>query len=148
MPSRRSAFKCASPERTLFFQQTLKTIVVINGPYGFPNPIPRWFYADLSNKCYCTTYWKHQKVVNLRRDPRATLLLETRSEYQKLKGHVVRTIAEIIDDYDLVFDTLKIIRQLVSRFAMTVSQEQSWIQSALKHPTLTFIPTNYVSWDH
>ena len=148
MPSRRSDIELSSGEQAQFLQRTQTIIVVTNGPNGFPHPMPMWFHADSSNICYCTTFRKSQKVVNLRRDPRATLLLETGHEYRELKGLVIRTKAEIIDDYDLVVETIGVLRQRMPSLGLTDSQEQSFIQSASKRVVLKFIPINYVSWSH
>ena len=46
------------------------------------------------------TYAKSQKVRNLERDPRATLLVETGHEYGELRGVEIEAEAEIHRDPD------------------------------------------------
>ena len=64
-----------------------------------------WFYADQARNCYCTTFEKSQKVLNWRRDPKATLLIESGIEYAELKGVVIYARTEVIEDREIVVDT-------------------------------------------
>jgi PPOX class probable F420-dependent enzyme len=48
------------------------------------------------------TYGKAQKVVNLRRDPRITCLVESGVAYDELRGVTVFGEAELIDDHERV----------------------------------------------
>ena len=148
MPSRRSEIQLNADEQADLLQQSQTMIVVTNGPDGFPHPMPMWFYADSSNICFCTTFRKSQKVLNLSRDPRASLLFESGQEYSQLKGLVIKTIVEIIDDYDVVVDTLRTIRQRTPALRLTESMEATLIRSASKRVVLKFVPINYISWDH
>ena len=45
-------------------------------------------------------------VLNWRRDPKATLLIESGHEYAELKGLMVRAETEIVEDQAVVVDTL------------------------------------------
>ena len=148
MKDRRDKIELSSAEVAEFIQHTQTIIVATNGPDGFPHPMPMWFYADSNHFCYCTTFRKSQKVVNIRRDRRATLLLETGREYSKLKGLVIKSKAEIIDDYDVVVDTMHTIRQRKSSLGLTDSWETTLIRSAPKRVVLKFVPISFISWDH
>ena len=44
------------------------------------------------------TYGKSQKIVNLRRDPRLTVLVATGEVYEQLKGVSIQGQAELIED--------------------------------------------------
>ena len=44
-----------------------------------------WFVVR-DGEIWCWTYRKSQKVKNIERDPRATLLIETGEEYPELRG--------------------------------------------------------------
>ena len=46
------------------------------GPRGWPHSMPMWFLVR-DGEIWVWTYAKSQKVRNLERDPRATLLIET-----------------------------------------------------------------------
>ncbi|MXZ55568.1 MAG: hypothetical protein F4227_03280 [Gammaproteobacteria bacterium] len=69
LQSVRREIELTESEQAEFLQQTHTTIVVTNEPDGYPHPIPMWFFADSTNVCYCTTFRKSQKVLNLCRDP-------------------------------------------------------------------------------
>ena len=55
------------------------------GPRGWPHSMPLW-YVSRDGEIWIWTYAKSQKVRNLERDPRATLLVETGHEYAELRG--------------------------------------------------------------
>lgn len=50
------------------------------------------------------TYGKSQKIVNLRRDPRLTVLVEAGEEYGELKGVELVGRAEVFDDRDRLLE--------------------------------------------
>ena len=148
MPSRRSALVLSSAEKAKFLQQTQTIIVVTIGPNGFPHPMPMWFHADSASICYCTTFRKSQKVENVHRDQRATLLLETGHTYSELKGLVIYANTEIIDDYDVVVGTMQLIYQQSPSLCLSKSLETTLMQTAPKRVVLKFYPLKFVSWDH
>ena len=56
--------------------------------------MPLW-YVLRGTEIWIYTYAKSQKVKNLERDPRATLLVETGHEYGELRGVQIEAEAEI-----------------------------------------------------
>ena len=75
--------------------------------------MPLW-YVPRDGEIWIYTYAKSQKVTNLERDPRATLLIETGHEYGELRGVEIEAEAEIHRDLDTVFEMAK---ALTSRYA-------------------------------
>ena len=71
------------------------------GPRGWPHSMPLW-YVLRDGEIWIWTYAKSQKVKNLERDPRATLLVETGHEYRELRGVQIEAEAELIRDLELV----------------------------------------------
>ena len=65
---------------------------------GTPHLVPMWFVVEQDGSLVFTTYGRSQKVKNLERDPRVTLLVESGERYDELKGVVIDGIAEIIRD--------------------------------------------------
>ena len=59
--------------------------------------MPLW-YVPRDGEIWIWTYAKSQKVKNLERDPRATLLIETGVEYGELRGVQIEAEAELIRD--------------------------------------------------
>src|SRR6478735_12509442 len=72
---------------------TLATI----GPSGQPHLVAMW-YAVVDGDIWLETKAKSQKAVNLRRDPRLTLMIEDGDTYDTLRGVSFDGHAEIVDD--------------------------------------------------
>jgi PPOX class probable F420-dependent enzyme len=80
-------------ERTI----TLATI----GRNGMPHLAAMW-YALADDTIIMWTNSASQKACNLRRDPRASLLLEAGDSHDELRGFCLECEAEIVTDFDPV----------------------------------------------
>ena len=69
---------------------------------GTPHLVAMW-YARHGGEIAFWTYAKSQKVVNVRRDPRLTVMVESGDKYEELKGVTIYGTARIIEDLDEVF---------------------------------------------
>lgn len=150
MPSRRELIALSREEIDAFLAEQKTVILVSNGKDGYPHPMPMWFYADATGAIHCTTFRKSQKVLNLQRDPRATLLVESGESYAELKSVLIYATAEIVDDRDAVVDTLV---RINSRGRTLTDAERQALSDAVsataeKRVLLKFPPERYVSWDH
>ena len=67
------------------------------GRGGRPHLFPPWFGVH-DRKLVFETYTRSQKIVNLRRDPRITVLLEDGLEYERLRGVMSKGTATLVDD--------------------------------------------------
>jgi nitroimidazol reductase NimA-like FMN-containing flavoprotein (pyridoxamine 5'-phosphate oxidase superfamily) len=150
MPSRREQIQLTPDQRRAYLIEQKTVIIVSNGRDGFPHPMPMWFYADHAGAIHCTTFRKSQKVLNLQRDPRATLLVESGEEYQQLKSLMAYCRTEIIDDFDAVVDTLVKINTKGLDVAPDAVQQliDAVSKTAGKRVVLKFAPERHVSWDH
>src|SRR5262245_26487566 len=150
MPSRRNSISLSSDEIRAYLDSNKTLIIVSNGRDGFPHPMPMWFYVDDRGSLYCTTFKKSQKVLNFRRDPRASLLVESGEEYAELKGVVIYADTEVIDDLDVAMDTLVRIntRGRTVDAASRAKLTEAVRKTAEKRVVLKFKPREYVSWDH
>ncbi len=64
--------------------------------------MPLW-YVVRDGTLWAWTYGKSQKVVNLRRDPRATLQVEAgQGQYDQLRGIMIEADCVLHDDLDTV----------------------------------------------
>lgn len=150
MPSRRELIQMDAPAQHAYAAEQKTLLIVSNGKDGYPHPMPMWFYADEDGSFYCTTFRKSQKVLNFRRDPKAALLIESGEEYAQLRGLLVYASTEVIDDFDVVSDTLV----KINTRGMEVDEEQvrqllsSVASTAEKRVVLKFTPERRVSWDH
>lgn len=68
---------------------------------GTPHLVTMW-YAVHDGEVAFWTYAKSQKIVNLRRDPRITVLVATGDKYEELKGVSISGRAELVEDRDEV----------------------------------------------
>lgn len=73
------------------------------GPDGTPHLVAMWF-ALVDGEIWFETKGKSQKAVNLRRDPRITVMVEDGSTYDSLRGVSLEGTADITDDPDRLWD--------------------------------------------
>lgn len=150
MPSRRELIQLTDEEIRDYLSTEKTLIIVSNGPNGYPHAMPMWFWTDGAGCLYCSTFGKSQKVMNWRRDPKATLLVESGEEYAKLKGVLIYATTEIIDDPERVVDTLVAVnagdRELDAEERAKLRETVA--PRAHKRVLLKFTPERYVTWDH
>jgi len=72
------------------------------GPDGQPHLVAMWFAVIDGDICF-ETKSKSQKAVNLRRDPRISVLVEDGQTYEDLRGVSIEGRAEVTDDPDLLW---------------------------------------------
>jgi hypothetical protein len=112
--------------------------------------MPMWFAHDDDLTIGMTTYAKSQKVLNLRRDPRCSVLFESGEVYQELRGVVLYGRAEIVDDVERVIDTLIAANKLHagSDPEQTRAIRDGMRKNASKRVLIRLRPDRIVSWDH
>jgi PPOX class probable F420-dependent enzyme len=70
---------------------------------GTPHLVTMWYVVRDGNVAFWT-YGKSQKVMNLKRDPRLTVLVATGDVYEELRGVSIAGTADIVDDPETVLD--------------------------------------------
>jgi PPOX class probable F420-dependent enzyme len=133
-----------------FLEQTKTIIICSIGKDGFPHPMPMWFGLEEDGAVIMTTFTKSQKIKNLTRDPRVTLLAEAGAAYSELRGVVIRGKAEIDAEVENVFATL---RKVSVRMGTVPAEDSEAIReglraSAKKRCLIRVRPEKVVSWDH
>ncbi len=124
-------------------------VIASNGPRGWPHSMPLWF-VPRDGEVWIWTYAKSQKVRNLERDPRATVLVEAGEQYTELRGCMIEAEAEIHDDFATV---LGFAEELTLRYAEGISEVKGDAKAALeaqapKRVAIRFVPKRTASWDH
>jgi PPOX class probable F420-dependent enzyme len=125
-------------------------VVVVSsiGPRGWPHSMPLW-YVPRDSEIWIYTYAKSQKVRNLERDPRATLLIETGHEYGELRGLQIEAEADIRRDHETVYG---LARELAARYSggtASVDEAGRALEAqARKRVAVRFEPRRLASWDH
>jgi len=110
--------------------------------------MPLWYIRD-GLAVLAWTYGKSQKVLNLERQPRATLQIEAgRDRYGELRGAMLECDVTIERDPDKVADFGL---RLMARYAGADPPPEARAgvrKQAAKRVTLRFTPTRIVTWDH
>ena len=149
MPSRREQIKLTDEEQRELIECERIAVVASNGPRGWPHVMPLWF-VPREGELWVWTYAKSQKVKNLERDPRATLLIETGTEYNELRGVQIEAEAELIRDVDRVVGFAK---ELTVRYSEGIESVEGDAAEGLraqapKRVSIHFHPKRIASWDH
>jgi PPOX class probable F420-dependent enzyme len=149
MPSRRNQIQLSEDDQRALIDGERVVVVSTLGPRGWPHVMPLW-YVPRDGEVWTWTYAKSQKVRNLERDPRATLLLETGVEYGELRGVQIEAEAELIRDIDRIVEFAK---ELTIRYSEGIESVEGDAAAALqaqapKRVAIHFHPKRIASWDH
>ena len=128
------------------------------GRDGWPHLSTMWYVVDDGHVVF-RSFTKSQKIVNLPRDPRLTVLVESGDAYAELKGVMIRGTARLVDDRDF---ELKIYGKLAAGSPMAAdgghggsggelsddALEAAFGRHAEKNTAVVVEPESIVSWDH
>jgi PPOX class probable F420-dependent enzyme len=93
--SRRDAIRMTDDEVASFLAEQRVVTCATVGPDGRPHLMPLWFVPE-DGAVLGWTYAASQKAKNLRRDPRATLQIESGDSYEELRGVMFEADTELI----------------------------------------------------
>jgi len=147
--SRRDQITLSDDEQRELLDSQRVVVVGSLGPRGWPHLMPLW-YVPRDGEVWIYTYAKSQKVRNLERDPRATLLIETGHEYTELRGVMIEAEAEINRDIEVVYPLAE---ELTLRYAEGLESLEGDAKAALeaqarKRVAIRFRALRSASWDH
>ncbi|GLP78668.1 pyridoxamine 5'-phosphate oxidase family protein [Mycobacterium antarcticum] len=114
---------------------------------GRPHLVAMW-YAVLDGEIWFETKAKSQKAVNLRRDPRLTVMIEYGSTYDSLRGVSVDAEAEIVDsDPDLL---LRVGISVWERYTGPYTDDMKPFVDQMMNNRIAVrvVPSRTRSWDH
>lgn len=149
--SRRDQIRMSDDEVRDLLRENKTIIISSIGQDGFPHPMPMWFSVDEAMVISMTTFRKSQKILNLQRDPRVSLLVESGLEYQELKGVVIYGRAELSEDLD------EIIAALLAAAGQEAPADDADAQKAMrevmqktasKRTVIRVKPERVISWNH
>jgi PPOX class probable F420-dependent enzyme len=149
MSGRRAEIHLSPDEQRELLEGERVIVVSTLGPRGWPHSMPLW-YVPRDGEIWIYTYAKSQKVRNLERDPRATLLAETGHEYGELRGIEIEAEGEVHRDLDTVFE---LAQELTVRYAgegptMDEAGVEALKAQARKRVAVRFAPKRVATWDH
>jgi PPOX class probable F420-dependent enzyme len=129
-------------EQAAFLRANRKCALATLDRNGFPHIVAMNFTAR-DGAFWMTSYGKAQKVVNIQRNPKVALMVETGQAYADLKGVMVRGHCEILDGAEAVAQV----------FAWMAEDRREprpagASRSAPKRVVLKIVPDKIVTWDH
>jgi PPOX class probable F420-dependent enzyme len=151
----RARLALTADEAATYLRDSKTLILCSTGPDGVPDPVPTWFVvdepdggSDAPGVVAMTTYGKSQKVVNLRRDPRAVGLVEDGEVYGELRGLQLTGRIEVVDDDAAVLETLVRVAAKYSDTPDSPELREGLATQASKRVLMRLHPDEVVSWDH
>ena len=141
-----------TPDEVQAFLESERHLQVATiGRDGAPHLAPMWFTMR-DGLVVFRSFTKSQKIVNLARDPRLTVLAERGAAYEELQGVMIKGDAELSADRAFV---LEIYGELTARYPMVPggalegeALEAAFGRFAEKNTAVIVHPTKVVSWDH
>jgi PPOX class probable F420-dependent enzyme len=103
MANQRAQIVMSDQEQIEFLHQSRSSTVASYGANGQIHLVAMW-YAVLDGQIWIETKAKSQKVVNLRRDPRMSFLVEAGQTYDQLRGLALEGTGVVVEDPDVVWD--------------------------------------------
>jgi general stress protein 26 len=149
VPSRRQQIAMTDDEVAAFLDQQRVLNVATIGPTGHPHVVAMW-YAMVDGRPSFWTFGKSQKVVNLRRDPRGTGLVESGDSYSELRGVELVGTGRIVEDFD---EIVTIGRTVAAKYQGSEAAESADVLAFLeaqarKRVGVVIDVERTVSWDH
>jgi nitroimidazol reductase NimA-like FMN-containing flavoprotein (pyridoxamine 5'-phosphate oxidase superfamily) len=140
--ARRPDIRLTPDEQAAFLRENRKAALATLDQHGFPHVVAMNFIVR-DGAYYMTSYGKAQKVMNIRRNPKVGVMVETGGAYAELKGVMVRGDCEIIEEPDAVAEVLSWLGE-----GRSTSRPAGATRSAPKRVALKIIPHKTTSWDH
>jgi PPOX class probable F420-dependent enzyme len=149
----RKDISMTAEEVTTFLNETSILQVATIGKDGSPHLAPMWFVMEGDTVVF-RSFTRSQKIVNLQRDPRLTVLAEDGDAYAELRGVMIKGEARLIEDPSYV---LAVYGRLAGRYALVGDSptkltdgelEAAFGRAAAKNTAVVVEPIKVASWDH
>jgi len=146
--SRRAEIVLSAAEVQGLLDERRTLICATIGRDGWPHLMPLW-YVVRDGECWSWTYARSQKVRNLERDPRCTVVVETGERYHELRGVMFKAECELVRDVEAV---AAIGAEIAARYdgggALSDEVRAAMRKQAAKRVGLHFAVRVTTSWDH
>ena len=148
MSSGRGSVRMDEAEVEQFLADNLKVQVATIGPDGSPH-LTTLFYVVEDGALAFWTYGASQKVVNLRRDPRISCLVEDGDDYFELRGVSITGTARLVEDYEDIRELgSKVARRMAGDVDLGDFGDEIVQQQARKRVGIVVEADKVASWDH
>ncbi len=123
--------------------------VATNGADGFPHLTTLWFYLDDGVVTF-RSFTKSQRIVNLQRDDRITVLAELGEAYEELRGVMIQGHARMSTVPDEVLRTYAEVAKKMQGLEEidAAAVEALYGRFATKNTVVRVEAAKVVSWDH
>ncbi|MBK5110684.1 MAG: pyridoxamine 5'-phosphate oxidase family protein [Thermoleophilia bacterium] len=147
--SRRKEIELDPDEVIGLLAENYVAVVSTNGQRGWPHSMPLW-YVEREGEVWAWTFGKSQKVKNLERDSRATVLIEAGDTYAELRGVMFEAETVIHRDPEIVG---AFAAELGVRYADRIGVDAATAPEVFapqvpKRVALQFRPVRTATWDH
>ena len=144
--NQRSQITMSDEEIAAFIERSRTATMATVGPNGTPHLVAMW-YAVLDGKIWFETKSRAQKVVNLRRNPQITCMIEDGLTYETLRGVSIEGTGVIVEDPDEIW---KVGVDVFERYNGPYTEEMKpFVEIMLnKRVVVRVDPVRVRSWDH
>jgi nitroimidazol reductase NimA-like FMN-containing flavoprotein (pyridoxamine 5'-phosphate oxidase superfamily) len=129
-------------EQAQFLRDNRKCALATVDQHGFPHVVAMNF-RERDGAYYMTSYGKAQKVLNIRRNPKVGIMVESGGAYAELKGVMVRGECELIEEPERVAEVMGWLGE-----GRTSARPAGASGSAPKRVVLKITPHKTFTWDH
>jgi PPOX class probable F420-dependent enzyme len=144
---RRHTIALTPAEQREYLETSHTCILTTLDRHGYPHAVAMWFVVEPDGAVSMTTFGKSQKTVNVRRDPRCAVLVESGRTYDELKGLLIRGRATVIEDTDQVLDLLGRVHEKYNH-GHAAEVRDALLAQARKRVIVRIHPERVSSWDH
>ncbi len=131
-----------------FLEQGRHLQVATIGKDGWPHLTTLW-YVVVDERVVFRCFSKSQRLVNLTRNPRLTVLVEEGDSYESLRGVMIQGTAVLDNDPTAVLDAYyRVTAKYQNREVAREAVEQMFGRFVSKNTVVTVDPHNVISWDH
>ena len=144
--NQRSLITMSDEEIAEYLVRSRSATMATVGPSGTPHLVAMW-YAVIDGQVWFETKSRSQKAVNLRRNPRITVMVEDGHTYDTLRGVSLEGTGEIVDDADLLW---QVGVSIWERYNGPYTEDLSPLVEFMLHKRVAVrVDTERVrSWDH
>jgi PPOX class probable F420-dependent enzyme len=145
--ARRHEIALTPDEQRRYLAESHTIILTSLDRNGYPHPVAMWYVVDPDGAVAMTTFAKSQKALNLRREPRCALLVESGRTYPELKGLLIRGRATLDTDTNHVLEVLGRIHEKYNQ-GQAAEVRDALLAQARKRVLIRIRPERVSSWDH
>ncbi len=145
--SRRDQIRMDDAEVAAFLGERHTMNIATLGADGRPHLVAMWYGFFPDGALGFWTYGRSQKIVNLRRDPRMTCLVEAGEAYEELRGVELVADGTIVEERE---EVLALGASVFDRYSGPYTPESRPIleQVGAKRAAVRIEVLETVSWDH